>query len=655
MKSFSIGLSAIRTSQVALESVSNNIANANTEGYHRRRVHLKTLTPDQIAGFRVGTGVGVDHIERIRNSVTETSLTNIISDVSHVEQILTIERQIEAAFISGGNSVASELDSFFSEMTQLTAAPDEPAQRLALIESGQRLTELIQHGASELRELSLSIRFQMQQEVEALNEDMVVLTKLSAQIRDTQASGHDAGIELDQRDALLNRIADVVDIRRNDYVANDLNLMVGNASIQQSGKATQFEVLDLADNQVGISLNGIDEPIELGTGRLSALAELYNETIPKYQKMLNDLAVGLMQNIDAVHATGIGPAGSFERLIGRRPVDDISAPLVEAGTLYPLESGELSISLIDENGDRRTEKVSINPFTDSLEDVAVKLSAIDGFRATVNTQSKTLNFFAETGTLFDFTRNVQTHPDLTALSGTSEPSFSGAFEGSQNEELTFRIEGSGEVGISEGLFLVAIDEDGNTRDRVNIGNGYEAGTPIDLGYGIDVSLSFGTVSDGDEFQMQFVSEPDETGLLAALGLNSFFRGINADTIGIDPDLENDSDRLASGRSNDIADTHNLFKMLDAELSATLPGNLTLSEFAIEINTEIGFQINTNVALSGTLQTLHSQIEQDRDAYSGVDLNEEMVHLQQFQKSYEAAVRIIQTADRMLTEMFSIIG
>ena len=49
--SLSIGYSAIRANQVALETISNNIANAGTEGYHRQVVDMRNRLPVEIANL----------------------------------------------------------------------------------------------------------------------------------------------------------------------------------------------------------------------------------------------------------------------------------------------------------------------------------------------------------------------------------------------------------------------------------------------------------------------------------------------------------------------------------------------------------------------------------------------------------------------------
>ncbi|NND98996.1 MAG: flagellar hook-associated protein FlgK [Pirellulaceae bacterium] len=655
MPNLSLGLSALRTSQYALDVVSNNIANANTEGYHRRSVHLEALPSNQNSAFRIGSGVNINYIERIRGQVTESSLTNAIADVSRVEQALIYERQIEAAFLNGGTSVGAELDQFFGEMTKMTAAPDEPSQRSAVIESGRRLAGVVRQAAGQLADLKKAIRFQVEQEVALVNQKMESLTELNANIKSLIAQGYQPNAELDQRDALLNDIAKTIGLTREDSHSGDLNLAIGNFSIEQTGHANQFSVTQLPDGKLGILIDGYDRQVDLESGGLVALLDVYNTTIPKYEGKLNQLATEVMRSVDSIHATGIGTDGSFQHLAATRTLTDAAAPLNDAGTIFPIDAGDLTISVIDVNGVRRTEVVTIDPAVDSLDDVAAKIASIDGLNAAVNPSTNQLQIFSADGLTFDFTGSVETHPRLDALSGSSLPTLSGNYTGDQNRDLRFEIDGTGDVGISDDLFVSVYSQSGTLERRVNIGNGYEAGTSIDLGDGIKISFSRGTVNDADNFSTRLTAQPDETGILAALGLNSFFKGVNSYTMDVDPTISDNPGRFAAGRSGDSADTDNLFRLAALQDISVLPGGLTFSEYVNEINTEIGFQINSDTALSSSLEALKFRLEADRDSYSGVDLNEEIVYLQQFQKSYEAAVRVIQTADDMLNELFNILG
>ena len=59
MWSFSSGLTAIRATQIALDTLSSNIANASTPGYHRRQVALRERPARVFGSLSIGRGVDV--------------------------------------------------------------------------------------------------------------------------------------------------------------------------------------------------------------------------------------------------------------------------------------------------------------------------------------------------------------------------------------------------------------------------------------------------------------------------------------------------------------------------------------------------------------------------------------------------------------------
>lgn len=654
MSSFSIGLSALRANQYALELVSNNVANANTVGYHRQLVQFSSRVPNNFRGLRIGSGVDVGYIQRVRNQVTEASLTQVISDVSNSKQLVEIEKRIEEAFVSGENSISSHIDQLFGEMTKLSASPDEAAQRESVLESTRRLTRSLNDGTSALIDLKHSIRFQLEKEVESLNADMEVLGELNARIFSLEARGLEANAELDDRDALLNKMAENIGVSRRESLSGDLNFTFGNASIQQTSKTNRFELADLGEGRIGVLLNESERAVDSQSGRIHALVTAYNSIVPKYEGRLEEFTTELISKFDAAHAVGIGASGSFTQLAGTRAVELHDVPLSESGAAFPISAGDLAITVVAQDGSQVTEVISIDPSVDTLEDVAARISTINGIGASVNANTQKLQIYSQSGFQFNFTGGISTVPDLSSYTGTALPEFAGSYTGQSNEELEFRIVGSGDVGVTEGLQLQVYGEDGALRGEFDIGLGYEAGTEIDLGEGVLVKFPRGTVVDGETFQNRVTAKPDQTGILTALGLNSFFEGTNASDVRLASAIEQDSLRFAAGRTGDSADTQNLLGMLELEGYRGLPGNLTMHGFINDVTTEIGFEIQSELSLSISLEGIQTRLQEEKDAVSGVDLNEELVYLQQYQKSYEASVRVIQTTDQMLDELFAII-
>ena len=213
MTSANAGLTALRTAQFAIDTLSNNIANANTPGYHRQNVHLDSAEPVRFGNFQVGNGVTVGDVERVREQITESSLTFAISDASGANQLLEIESQIEALFQSGEGSLSQRLDSLFGEITKLTSTSDTPTQRSAVLQQAQQMTSIIRRISAELAGLKTSVRSQIDREVQGLNGQLESLADINAQISIMQAEAT-PNREFDQRDVLVNQIAELIDVTR---------------------------------------------------------------------------------------------------------------------------------------------------------------------------------------------------------------------------------------------------------------------------------------------------------------------------------------------------------------------------------------------------------------------------------------------------------
>ena len=72
--------------------------------------------------------------------------------------------------------------------------------------------------------------------------------------------------------------------------------------------------------------------------------------------------------------------------------------------------------------------------------------------------------------------------------------------------------------------------------NINIGSGYEAGTPVGLGDGVSLQFGNGDVVGTDTANVLVTADPDNTGILSALGLNSLFTGAQIDTYAMVQDI-----------------------------------------------------------------------------------------------------------------------
>jgi flagellar hook-associated protein FlgK len=232
----------------------------------------------------------------------------------------------------------------------------------------------------------------------------------------------------------------------------------------------------------------------------------------------------------------------------------------------------------------------------------------------------------------------------------------GAYAGTANQRFTFVPEGDGIIGQTPDLRVRVFDENGGLVTTLAVGQGYEAGTPIALGNGIRVSFGAGELSatDGQVFALDALADSDTADILVATGMNAFFLGSNASDIAVNQDLLNNPDRLAAGIGSAEGDAGNLGRIVS--LRNLDLGDLdenTIEDFYADIVGDIGFETSAAATALTAQEQLLEQLQADREAVSGVNLDEEMVDMMRFQQSYQAAARFLSVAQEMVDTLINL--
>ena len=89
-----ISSSAVAAYQRALTTVSNNIANASTEGYSRQVASLEANSPEKLATNYIGTGVSYGAVARQVDVFAEKNLLNSNSDLATQTPIVDYSQRV---------------------------------------------------------------------------------------------------------------------------------------------------------------------------------------------------------------------------------------------------------------------------------------------------------------------------------------------------------------------------------------------------------------------------------------------------------------------------------------------------------------------------------------------------------------------------------
>jgi len=422
-------------------------------------------------------------------------------------------------------------------------------------------------------------------------------------------------------------------------------------------KPVELNVLKNEFGELEVWKAGCVKPVVIGGGKLGGLLSAFNELggIADLRAKLDEFAKSFMAEFDTAHAFGVGIDGSFDRLRSSRPVSDTSVPLSQADTVLPVQAGNLFISVTDNaSGDSTLSQINIDPATQSLADIAAAISTVGNLNAVVDSAGG-MTITAQAGYSFDFTGNLQTRPDPALITGDTEPQIFGAYEGTTNDDFTFTFLGSGTVGVDAGLQVEVRNSSGVVVRVLDVGKTYEPGSRLQVGDGVQLALSSGVANLGDSFQSQVISQPDETGFLAALGINTLFTGGGAADMRINPLLDEDPNRLATTTIGDPNDTRNLLRMMQLRESRELAnGTQTYEQYLAAIIASVGQEVRDLTLASENSIEFRQLLETEINTISGVDINEELVRMLEFQRGFQAAARYIAVLDEALQDLLDMI-
>lgn len=301
--------SAIATSQAAIQVTSNNIANANTEGYSRQRAVISAMHPLNTPFGSFGTGVEITGVVRHRDALLdgqfrrESAASNFYK--LH-EQLLgrietTLSEPSEAGLMAG-------LDQFFSAYADLANDPTSNSGRSALREQARALATRFNAMDNGIQAVRNNLVGDLRGVVAEINNLTTRIADLNQQIVTAESNGLRAPNLRDARDQLVDQLAQHSDLRVIERPGGDLGVFAGGIPLVDGAVARSVE-LRQAGFVVQIGLVGSAITIATPGGSLGARVDVINNDVPATLTRLDALASALITEVNLIHQTGTNPLG----------------------------------------------------------------------------------------------------------------------------------------------------------------------------------------------------------------------------------------------------------------------------------------------------------------------------------------------------------
>jgi flagellar hook-associated protein 1 FlgK len=311
----SIGRNALSVQQLAINVTGNNIANANTEGYTRQRVTIRAsqplaYPPPGPPGM-IGSGVTASEIQRLNDRYLTEQIVAAQHDLGSWEARQAVLEQTETVFNeSSGFGLGAAMDDFWNAWQDLANNPAGHTERQVLLAKSELLANTFNGAAEQLDRLQRDTDAMLSGGVAEVNRIADQITDLNDKIEMIERTGQNANDYRDNRERLLKELAGLVDFSAAEgpggvvtVTLGDGHLLVGQPPFGRLTTVTNAGGLQdvVWDSAPGVPING-----SLTGGKLGGLLDARDTLLPAFRSGLDDLAAGIIAEVNGLHAAGVG-------------------------------------------------------------------------------------------------------------------------------------------------------------------------------------------------------------------------------------------------------------------------------------------------------------------------------------------------------------
>lgn len=256
-------------------------------------------------------GVTLGPVISSRSEYLEQAVRTQQHALGNAEQRASDLGQIEPLFdLTSKSGVSDAINGLFASFSQLTVSPNDTVSRQGVINASNRLAQSIQSTATGLTQVSTNVTIQTKDVVSQINTIAAHIAQINAQYQAGVAAQSDPGLDAQLHNAIEN-LAELTDFSVIKGSGGALTIAIGGQAPLVIGDQHFDLTADVSSQQTAIlDGQGNDITSEITQGKLGALIEEKNTTIPGYVADLNTLASSLADSVNGQLAQGLDQNGS---------------------------------------------------------------------------------------------------------------------------------------------------------------------------------------------------------------------------------------------------------------------------------------------------------------------------------------------------------
>jgi len=614
-----IGSSALNAASIQLQTTGQNIANASTPGYVRREAILQEAGNNGLSGF-IGQGVNVAQIQRVYDEFlvreSNANRSGAAQDTARSDGL----NRLDNLFGNPETGMGAAYDTLVASFADVTAHPADSSARSAVLAQVSAFASRAAQIDGQMQQLASSAHGQMSTEINKANDTLKSLAALNQRLGNAHASLSTPNNLYDERDKLLGDLNTVM--RANATIGANGAVTVASARGEPLVVGNNFAQLKLVSNELDASKLDVQvmrsngtavqlAPSELG-GKLAGLAQFADSDIGEARARLGQMTASVAVSFNDRQALGIdatGTAGQALFGIGSPSVSPVAANTGTAQITAAITTGS-ALKASDYSISFDGTQFSLTRLSDSnVQTFASLPQVVDGLTLSLGSGTPAAGdkFLVRAASSYvSGVRSMLTNPSrlATALPVTTVP-------GSAN---------TGDLSASS-LDISAIGA--NTSQPVSI-----------------------TFTGAGTFNVTGTGTGNPTGLTYSPGMTLSYNGWSLKLSGA-PKAGDTMQVVAT--TNPAGDNRNARAMQALGDASNVDGAKVIDRYA-DLVGEVGTRAQSAKATGDMSQRLYDDAESARTSVSGVNLDEEAARMLEYQQAYQAAAKVISTANQMFQSL-----
>ncbi|MDN3919807.1 flagellar hook-associated protein FlgK [Roseateles violae] len=657
----SLGMRAMFANQAALQTIGQNIANANTPGYSRQSVVLATADGQYSGAGFFGRGVNVETVMRSHNEFLTKEAASSKS-VAYMDQTRSEQlSQLEKIFPTGEAGIGYATSQFLNAMVDVISRPSDLSARQVVLGRAEELAARFSSAGQQLTSLQAGVVSDLKANVGVVNQLSKQIAAANSQIARANGSGHTPNDLLDKRDELISQLGQYIQVstlKADDgtvgvFIGGGQRLVLGAQAQELAVTQDPYDGSRATLSITEASGNRTLDPSVLTGGSITALLQYQNDDLQNARNQLGQMATALASRVNEQQALGLDlsdppgkgapmfafgaprslPASTNERDASGNFLSRVQVTINDASQLqasaYKLQS--------DPSGTPGV--YQLTRLSDGLTRTVYDGDSVDGFKV-------------------DFIGAAPGVSDSFII----EPVAQGALEMKRVLDQP-----SGIAAASPLTGSTAVSNTGTaTIDSLRAANGRldtslapmtvafgdpDPADPAQLQY--TVTLADGTVLDGIWKAGQAIGNQPNASPAIDLGFELTLNGTprKGDTVTLEATKFSATNNGNAKAFLSIQDETIIGRRLLADGSIT--GGATVTGAYATAMSEIGARVQGANYLAEVSTTVASDAEATRAGQAGVNIDEEAARLMQFQQGYQAAAKVLQVAQSLFDELLKL--